>query len=307
MSPHLAAVRVVLSITGYHKPHLPHIVPKAYFDLYDINKVSLPPNGLVPKGFQDDNWHANGNIEMYGYSWNVPQRWDAANFSFSNPISVGDPAFTRAMRRAYFAATSFVDAQIGKVLTALEANGFKENTIVTLWSDHGWHLGDTNSWCKETNFETAARNTLLWRVPGQKGASKGLNTRLVEMLDLFPTIVELTGLPALPQCEGIDQPPTTLCVQGSSYASEFLPSHNSSEQASPAKGYAFTQWPHYNYNPQTNSSFNNGTYSFRMSYTVRSATGYRFTQYVPYDPIHTHRGNWSACDTEYFGACEIEL
>ena len=133
------------------------------------------------------------------------------------------------------------------------------------------------------------------------------------MLDVFPTLVELAGLPALPQCEGVDQPPTTQCVQGSSYASEFLPAGSAQSApgavsaAAPAKKYAFTQWPHYNRIPHTNTSYNNGTYIFRMSYTIRSATGYRFTQYVPYDPVVAHKGNWSACDTSYFGPCEREL
>ena len=76
-------------------------MPKKYFDLYpDLDKISMPPNGFVPQGFQNDNWHANGNGEMYSYNYDVPQKWDKANFSFSNPISKGDPAFTRAMRRA---------------------------------------------------------------------------------------------------------------------------------------------------------------------------------------------------------------
>ena len=171
--------------------------------------------------------------------------------------------------------------------------------------DHGRHLGDTNSWCKCTNFESAARNTLLWRVPGQAKASQGLNTRLTEMVDLFPTLIDLTGLPKIPACEGRDQPPTVQCVQGTSYADEFLP--GLAGEPAPKKQYAFTQWPHYNHNFTSNTPFNPGTYPFRMSYTVRSAAGYRYTQYVPYDPIKSHIGNWSACDTEFFGPCEKEL
>ena len=76
------------------------------------------------------------------------------------------------------------------MIDALDAGGYTNNTITLLWGDHGWHLGDTNSWCKMTNFETAARNTMLWRVPGQADASKGLNQRIVESLDIFPTVAQ---------------------------------------------------------------------------------------------------------------------
>ena len=154
---------------GFHKPHLPHNVPKRYFDLYDVEKVSLAPNREVPQGFKEENWHANGSGEMASYNQcensdcsgnddagpeGGSRRFVAEGFmgkvwtsphGFRHPISAN---FSRQIRRGYFAATSFVDAQVGRVMAALDANGFKENTNVVLWSDHGWHLGDTNSWCK---------------------------------------------------------------------------------------------------------------------------------------------------------------
>ena len=124
------------------------------------------------------------------------------------------------------------------------------------------------------------RNAMLWRVPGQTTASQGLNMRMVESIDIFPTIVELTGTPALPKCKGLDQPPTTLCLQGESYASEFMVGN-----ATPAapKKYAFSQWPFPKWGNET---------GLRQGYTVRSAAGYRYTQYVPYDTA-TFTGNWS--------------
>jgi hypothetical protein len=149
---------------------------------------------------------------------------------------------------------------------------------VLLWSDHGWHLGDTNSWCKMTNFETGTRNTLLWRVPGQVASSKGLNHRLVESIDTFPTIVELAGLPALPQCEGVDQPPSVTCVQGVSYAAEFtggavgsgvgaeaVAAAAAAGGGGGAKAYAFSQWA----TPTKKGALNRTV--DRMGYTVRSA------------------------------------
>lgn len=262
---------------GFHKPHLPHIVPRKYFEMYNLEEVSLPPNPRVPVGFKEENWHANGNFELESYTWNAGPEFKKEGVSFDRPV--GDD-FARALRRGYFAAVSFIDAQIGRVLEALEQYGFKDNTIVVLWGDHGWHLGDTNSWGKMTNFETAARNTLLWRIPGQSEASQGLNNRMVEMVDLFPTLVELAGLPPLPKCEGLDQPPSMTCVQGVSYASEF--GLAGIAPAAPKK-YAFTQWPYPRWGNQT---------TFRMGYTVRSADGHRYTEYVPYNRLH-FKGHWT--------------
>jgi iduronate 2-sulfatase len=127
---------------GFHKPHTPYIVPKKYFDMYDVTKISLPPNPNVPTGFQEHNWYDNGNTEMFAYV-NAKPVLVADKLAFEHPI---DADFTRQTRRAYYAAVSYVDSQVGRVLGALEQYGYTENTIVTLWSDHGYHLGDSNSW-----------------------------------------------------------------------------------------------------------------------------------------------------------------
>ena len=123
------------------------------------------------------------------------------------------------------------------------------------------------------------RNALLWRVPGQRQASMGINNRFVEGIDIFPTLVELTGLPVIPKCDGIDQPPTTSCLQGESYASEFL-----ALQPTTPKKYAFSQWPYPKWGNET---------GLREGYTIRSASGYRYTTYVPYD-VDTFAGDWNA-------------
>ena len=164
----------------------------------------------------------------------------------------------------------------------------------------GYHLGDTNSWCKMTNFEKATRNTLLWRVPGQSLQSQGRNSRMTEMVDFFPTVVELMGLPAVQKCELIDQPPAVECLQGISYADEFLsiaPEPDiTTTAADTAKKYAFSQWP---YPPNQTGGLSN---VFRMGYSVRSAAGYRWTEYVPYNK-YTYSGTWTATpagDTELY-------
>ena len=151
----------------------------------------------------------------------------------------------------------------------------------------GHFSGDTNSWCKMTNFEHATRNTLLWRVPGQAEASKGRNHRLVEMVDFFPTAIELMGLPKIAPCAGVDQPPAVLCLQGESYADEFIPAPALQAPSPPKepKLYAFSQWPY----PIIESP---GEKRFRMGYTVRGAGGYRLTQYVLYNRT-SFRGDWT--------------
>ena len=275
--------------TGFHKPHLPHIAPKKYFDLYDVKNVSLAPNRFVPVGFKEENFHADGTSELKSYNMNAAPAFARDGQDFETPL---DAAFSRAQRRGYFAAVSFVDAQIGTVLSALETHGYKDNTIVCLWGDHGWHLGDTNSWGKMTNFESGVRNAMMWRVPGQAEVSKGLNDRFVESIDIFPTIIDLTGTPPLPKCDGIDQPATTACLQGESYAHEFLPRLpatmvGGASAVSPPprpKQHAFSQWPFPKWGNET---------GLREGYTVRSSKGFRYTQYVPYNKS-TYCGDWDA-------------
>lgn len=275
---------------GFHKPHTPWIVPSKYFDLYDTDNISLAPNRRVPAGFLEENWHANGNVEIEKYTnpgvaGSNPGPFNSSRgFGFNSPV---DNQTARELRHAYFAATSFLDAQVGRVMDALSDNGYKENTVVALWSDHGYHLGDTNSWCKMTNFEKATRNTLLWRVPGQAAASQGLNSRYVEMIDFFPTAIDLVGLPTIPACTGVDQPPTVLCLQGVSYADEFVPAlAQGPAKASAPKKNVFSQWPY----SENNSP---GATDGRMGYTVRTDDGYRLTWYVKYT-ILTHKGTWPA-------------
>lgn len=121
---------------GFHKPHLPHVAPKKYFDMYPVN-VSLAPNRFVPVGFREENFHADGTFELISYNVNAGPIFKADHQDFTTPV---DETFSRAQRRAYFACVSFLDAQVGRVLSALTAHEYKENTIVLLWGDHGYAL-----------------------------------------------------------------------------------------------------------------------------------------------------------------------
>ena len=108
-------------------------MPSKYFELYDGQEISLAPNRNVPRGFLEENWHYNGNLEIETFE-NDAAPFNAFVFGFSRPVN---NQTARERRQGYFAATSFVDAQVGRVMDALDVNGYAESTIVALWSDHG--------------------------------------------------------------------------------------------------------------------------------------------------------------------------
>jgi iduronate 2-sulfatase len=171
---------------GFVKPHLPFCAPKKYWDLYDRARFELadrrtPPDG-APK-FAPTSW---GELRNYA---NVPDR---------GPL---DDDLQRTLIHGYYAAMSYMDAQVGRVMAALEANGLAENTIVILWGDHGWHLGDHGMWCKHTNYEQATHIPLI--VVDPRATNKGTSaTGLVESVDIYPTLCELAGLPAPASLDG---------------------------------------------------------------------------------------------------------
>lgn len=161
---------------GFVKPHLPFCAPKKYWDLYKREDFKLPARRTAPEGapaFAPTSW---GELRQYQ---EMPER---------GPVS-DDTA--RALIHGYHAATSYMDAQLGKVLDALEKEGLADKTIVLLWGDHGWHLGDNGQWCKHTNYEQAAHIPLLVATPGGK---QGNSKALVETVDVFPTLCELAGV-----------------------------------------------------------------------------------------------------------------
>lgn len=161
---------------GFHKPHLPFVAPLKYFDLYPLDSVRLPE---VPKNDWDDLPGA-----VHGKAWNEGVTDDQA----------------RELIRAYQACVSFADAQIGKVLDALEQARLLDNTVIVLWGDHGFHLTEHGLWRKGTLFEESCRAALIVSVPGRK--ARGGCPRLVEFVDVYPTLAEVCGLPAPEGVEG---------------------------------------------------------------------------------------------------------
>ena len=169
-------------VAGFARPHLPFSAPKKYWDLYDPSQLPLPQFEELPANAPPVAGKRGGEITNYSP---VPTERDA---KFSEELK-------RKLIHGYYASTSFVDAQIGKVLDELNRLGLAENTIVVLWGDHGFHLGDLGIWTKHTNYEQANRIPLLIAAPGV--TVPGSSTKQpAESVDLFPTLVELAGLPA---------------------------------------------------------------------------------------------------------------
>ena len=166
---------------GFFRPHTPFVAPKKYFDMYPLETLRLP---YAPKNDRED----------------VP----TAAFAHNCPIphyGLDEVTCLKAMQ-AYYACVSFIDAQVGRMLDALDRLELTDNTIVVFWSDHGYHLGEHNGiWQKRTLFEQGAKAPLIIRNP--KAGGKGQPCRrIVEFVDIYPTLTELAGLPTPKQVEG---------------------------------------------------------------------------------------------------------
>jgi len=163
---------------GFLKPHLPFVAPRKYWDLHDPAALPMPLRNTPPEGAPEYAPQFGGELRRY-------KDMPAGNAPLGEELS-------RHLIHGYYAATSYMDACAGLVLDALAANGFADNTLVVLWGDHGWHLGDHGMWCKHTNYEQAARIPLMIAKPGGSGT---VSLALVETVDLYPTLAELAGLP----------------------------------------------------------------------------------------------------------------
>ncbi|MGI9240558.1 MAG: sulfatase-like hydrolase/transferase, partial [Verrucomicrobiales bacterium] len=165
---------------GFIKPHSPFVAPKKYWDLYDPAKLELAPDQSPPAGAPRLALHRSGEIRRYT---DQPGRGKIPEEN------------QRRMKHGYAACISYVDAQVGNVLAALDELGLRDNTIVVLWSDHGYHLGEKALWGKTTNFELDTRVPIIVSAPGKAGNGQATGA-LVELVDLYPTLIELAGLPA---------------------------------------------------------------------------------------------------------------
>jgi len=159
---------------GFYRPHCPYVAPKKYFDLYDLKDIKVPS---VPNGYQE-------SVPQLALRSTVPWPW----------FGITEQQAAKSIH-AYYAAISFVDAQVGRILDALERLGLSENTTVVFWGDNGYHLGEHGLWKKQSLYEGSARVPLVFAGAGV-GARGMACRRTVESLDIYPTLADLCGLEA---------------------------------------------------------------------------------------------------------------
>lgn len=192
---------------GLPKPHLPFTAPTSYWDLYSAADISLPRVNELPLNAPAEAWHEWGELRYFD---NIPPA--------PEPLP---EALARDVIHGYYASVSYSDALIGRILQALDENGFAENTIVALFGDHGWSLGEHGLWAKHSSFDVATRTPLILKVPGlPAGHTQGL----VEFIDIYPTIMELLELDV------------STNLHGESFARLF------SAPEAPGKSAVFTGW-----------------------------------------------------------------
>ncbi len=162
---------------GFTKPHLPFVAPKKYWDLYKREELKLAPNPFAPKGAPRQAMHNFGELRNYR---DIPKK---------GPVP-DDLALS--LIHGYYACVSYTDAMIGRIMEELDRLDMRENTIVILWGDHGWQLGEHALWCKHANFNTSLNAPLIISAPGKSGGHK--LSSLVEFVDIYPTLCELAGV-----------------------------------------------------------------------------------------------------------------
>ena len=165
---------------GFLKPHLPFSAPKKYWDMHNPADFKYIQNRERPENAPEiafHNWQ-----ELRGYT-DIPD---------TGPLTAEKET---QLRHAYYACVSYVDAQVGKLLDELDALGLRENTIIVLWGDHGYHLGEQDLWCKSTNFELSARVPVIISAPGTGKAGVSCDA-VIESVDLYPTLIDLCEIPA---------------------------------------------------------------------------------------------------------------
>jgi len=183
---------------GFYKPHLPFNAPKKYWDLYD-------PEGIPEADYKQMPENVNSNICLHdghpSYEPRTHYRWknDTSNYLLT-------PDRQKILKHGYSACVSYIDAQIGKILSELKRLDLHKNTIVVLWGDHGWHLGDYGIWGKYTNFDIALRSPLIIKLPVTNDPGQ-FAEGIVETVDIFPTLADLCNLPLPANLEGISMKP----------------------------------------------------------------------------------------------------
>lgn len=179
---------------GFSKPHLPFVSPKKYWDLYNRNQMPVAEFQEKSKNSPAIAYHNAGELRQYSDIPALTEFTDQKDYGLTLPMSK-----QKELIHGYYAAVSYTDAQVGILLHAMDSLGLLKNTIVILWGDHGWHLGDHNLWCKHTNFEQATHAPLIISAPWIKPS---VSKSMTEFVDIFPTLCDLAGVPVPSHLDG---------------------------------------------------------------------------------------------------------
>ena len=236
---------------GFAKPHLPFVSPKKYWDLYNREEMPLAPFQEKTANAVEAAYHNAGEIRGYTDIPPLTSFTDQKSYGITLPVDK-----QKELIHGYYAAVSYTDANVGILLNTLDSLGLMNNTIIVLWGDHGWHLGDHNLWCKHTNFEQATRTPLIISSPKVKSSKTNSTT---EFVDIFPTLCDLAGL----------EIPNNLA--GKSLVSVMK------KPTSVVKEYAVSQYPRSNGGTETDRS--GYADSKVMGYSIRNQQ-YRFTLWM---------------------------
>ena len=236
--------------------------PEEFLDYYPEDVLDVPDNPNCPTNMPD-------------LAWEIPPIF--RQFTDCSPEALGIPNLgdinvtlpdwkTKELRRAYYAATSYADHELGKVIDALYEYGVENDTIIVFWGDHGWQLGEHAEWCKQNLFEITNRVPFMMRIPGV--TDSGMKTsKLVELVDIFPTLVEAAGFEPLESCPvGLPSKDVKLCTEGRSMLPLF---------ANPET----TIWDDTVFWQYSRGWFHDTVVPNQMGYSIRTAD-FRYTEYV---------------------------
>lgn len=274
---------------GFHKPHIPFRIPQEFLSLYPVDHMTLAPDPDVPE-----------RLPLVAYNpWvDIRLREDVQRLNLSFPFGPIPKDFQLRLRQHYYAAVSYLDCQVGRLLSALDQLGLSHNTTVVFTSDHGWSLGEHGEWAKYSNFDVATRVPLMFYVPGVTAETRSPKTfpfidvfgptpsftngqeteSLVELLDVFPTLAHVSGLKVPKPCPDVSFK-VELCREGTNRAKLFI--HK--DQRKSRETVAFSQYPRPSDTPQMNSDLPDLRDITVMGYSLRT-WGYRYTLWLGFSP-----------------------
>jgi iduronate 2-sulfatase len=236
---------------GYFRPHLPFVAPKKYWDLYDREQLSLADNPYLP---------VDSPLMAINSSYELGACYDLAG-KIKHPSIEQIPEETaRLLKHGYYASVSYVDACLGRLMDSLKEQGLDKNTIVVVMGDHGWKLGEHGSWCKQTNYNIDTQVPLFVRTPEMTNAGEA-TSQLAELVDLYPTLCDLTGIEIPADMEGSSLKPlladTEVEIKNAAFSQYVRRPKNSPDglrymgTSMVTEQYHYVEWHHWDHDSKT--------------------------------------------------------